>query len=501
MTESRRVIPVAGAPRRAVNINALSQKVEVDNRISLHYYYRIADNLLRQASIYREEKNLIDLYIILLRFSSLICETIPSHRDYQLLLPKQKATFRKKLLDVVNELEALKPMVQHQIDEINGEHMYQTDANEGSNCYDSDFVRKHPPSSPSTMQSVSQLLHKQTIERSQVLPPDRQMDTLFRKLTLNTPYPKEETLSRHSILGPNGLRGQWAGPITGIRVQYPRNIDLEHSGMPGVNQMQSHEIGTYSESNSKGRNSDMDSVLSLDDGSWSVTEEESHSFKTDAAKENYFQLNIRQPSTPPVLAEVWPEVHPISPSKVADPRPGLPKLPQEGDSKSYQKLHVHPISPSKVADPRPGLPKLPQEGDSKSYQKLHVEVIWTDKHGNILRDVTWKCQTTDEEEIFNIQDERSLFPLGWIHVFLLLILHPASKKMTRSYDQHRNTYYSIYLKTPPSQKEDAHYPFLDSIAQRSNPIRIDHERGVLCIVIATSASKLPALSRVYKRDT
>ncbi|KAG0448986.1 hypothetical protein HPP92_027568, partial [Vanilla planifolia] len=339
MTESRRVIPVAGAPRRAVNINALSQKVEVDNRISLHYYYRIADNLLRQASIYREEKNLIDLYIILLRFSSLICETIPSHRDYQLLLPKQKATFRKKLLDVVNELEALKPMVQHQIDEINGEHMYQTDA-QGSNCYDSDFVRKHPPSSPSTMQSVSQLLHKQTIERSQVLPPDRQMDTLFRKLTLNTPYPKEETLSRHSILGPNGLRGQWAGPITGIRVQYPRNIDLEHSGMPGVNQMQSHEIGTYSESNSKGRNSDMDSVLSLDDGSWSVTEEESHSFKTDAAKENYFQLNIRQPSTPPVLAEVWPEVHPISPSKVADPRPGLPKLPQEGDSKSYQKLHV-----------------------------------------------------------------------------------------------------------------------------------------------------------------
>ncbi|KAG0470540.1 hypothetical protein HPP92_017240 [Vanilla planifolia] len=403
MTESRRVIPVAGAPRRAVNINALSQKVEVDNRISLHYYYRIADNLLRQASIYREEKNLIDLYIILLRFSSLICETIPSHRDYQLLLPKQKATFRKKLLDVVNELEALKPMVQHQIDEINGEHMYQTDANEGSNCYDSDFVRKHPPSSPSTMQ----LLHKQTIERSQVLPPDRQMDTLFRKLTLNTPYPKEETLSRHSILGPNGLRGQWAGPITGIRVQYPRNIDLEHSGMPGVNQMQSHEIGTYSESNSKGRNSDMDSVLSLDDGSWSVTEEESHSFKTDAAKENYFQLNIRQPSTPPVLAEVWPE--------------------------------VHPISPSKVADPRPGLPKLPQEGDSKSYQKLHVEVIWTDKHGNILRDVTWKCQTTDEEEIFNIQDERSLFPLGWIHT------HPTQTCFMSSIDLHTHYSYQIML--------------------------------------------------------
>lgn len=34
-------------------------------------------------------------------------------------------------------------------------------------------------------------------------------------------YPKEETLSRHSILGPNGLQGnlgQWARPVTGIRV-------------------------------------------------------------------------------------------------------------------------------------------------------------------------------------------------------------------------------------------------------------------------------------------
>jgi STAM-binding protein len=31
--------------------------------------------------------------------------------------------------------------------------------------------------------------------------------------------PKEETLSRHSILGPNGLSGQWQPPITdkGVR--------------------------------------------------------------------------------------------------------------------------------------------------------------------------------------------------------------------------------------------------------------------------------------------
>uniref|UniRef100_A0A2P2MGB4 USP8 dimerisation domain-containing protein n=1 Tax=Rhizophora mucronata TaxID=61149 RepID=A0A2P2MGB4_RHIMU len=52
-----------------INVNTAARKIEVDNRIPLRNYYRIADNLLRQASVHREEKNVIDLYIILLRFS------------------------------------------------------------------------------------------------------------------------------------------------------------------------------------------------------------------------------------------------------------------------------------------------------------------------------------------------------------------------------------------------------------------------------------------------
>jgi len=102
-----------------LSIAASTQKVDVDNRMSLRYYYRIADNMLKQANIYREEKNLIDLYIILLRFSSLITETIPHHQDYQTSYPKEKTEYRKKLLNVVSELEALKPVVQRQVDELN----------------------------------------------------------------------------------------------------------------------------------------------------------------------------------------------------------------------------------------------------------------------------------------------------------------------------------------------------------------------------------------------
>ncbi|RWW17634.1 hypothetical protein GW17_00018426, partial [Ensete ventricosum] len=102
---------------RAIDINALAQKVEVDNRISLPFYYRIADNLLKQARIYREEKNLIDLYIILLRFSRMVYNN-------QLLLTFFKSF--QKLLDVMNELESLKPEVQRQVDKLNREHTFQT---------------------------------------------------------------------------------------------------------------------------------------------------------------------------------------------------------------------------------------------------------------------------------------------------------------------------------------------------------------------------------------
>lgn len=31
-----------------------------------------------------------------------------------------------------------------------------------------------------------------------------------------------------------------------------------------------------------------------------------------------------------------------------------------------------------------------------------------------------QCQTTNEEEIFDVQDKQSLFPLGWIHVSILI---------------------------------------------------------------------------------
>ncbi|CAN1310196.1 AMSH-like ubiquitin thioesterase 3 [Linum perenne] len=107
--------------------------------------------------------------------------------------------------------------------------------------------------------------------------------------------PKQETLSRHSLLEPNGL-----GVV-------------------------------------------MDSVLSLDDGKWiHPTEELGNTLVREAREDPFHFVGIRQPSAPPVLAQVQHEYAQIPPSKVADPRPGLaPSQDGMSESNSFRPVHMH----------------------------------------------------------------------------------------------------------------------------------------------------------------
>nr|GMD29070.1 AMSH-like ubiquitin thioesterase 3 [Ipomoea batatas] len=207
----------------------MTRKVDVDNRIPLRNYYRIADNILRQANIYRGEKNIIDLYIMLLRYSSLLTETIPCHRDYQTLYPKERTSSRKTLLRVLDELEALKPTFLRQVNELEKRQVtaqpYQLESseitptvssrnslgrpaldNKASSGYDNKWVVSSTTSS-----------WKQNNDHPQVSSLNS-IDLQFQKLSLSLPLPKQETLSRHSLLGPNGLHGQWHGPSAEIKV-------------------------------------------------------------------------------------------------------------------------------------------------------------------------------------------------------------------------------------------------------------------------------------------
>lgn len=432
------------ALERPINVNTIARKIDVDNRITLRNYYRIADNLLRQANIYREEKNIVDLYIILLRYSSLVSETIPFHRDYQVLHAKEKPFYKKKLFSVIDELESLKPEFHRRVNELNKAHAAQQRQFDGlgRTAYGSgstySILDIKQPTSPTLQSSWNRNNnHTQALSSSTL-----QIDKQLQKLSL-LPVPNKETLSRHSFLGPNGLRGQWLGPSADIKVQYPSNTDLTITENSGLNQAGQYSLEAVNGGDSAGDSSTMASVLSLDDGRWPRSSEESCTLLNNGADEDNFQLgNIRQPSPPPVLAQMKEEVFQISPSKVADPRPGPAKPSQDGiaSSSSYQHLYI----PVKMMD---DFLRLARENTAKNLETcgvlagslknkiFHISTLIIPKQES----TSDSCQTLNEEEIFEVQDKLSLFPLGWIHT------HPSQTCFMSSVDLHTHYSYQIML--------------------------------------------------------
>ncbi|XP_077244622.1 AMSH-like ubiquitin thioesterase 1 [Tasmannia lanceolata] len=425
-----------------ISIAASAQKLDVDNRISLRYYYRIADNLLKQAAIHREEKNIIDLYVMLLRFSSLINETIPCHQDYMVSLQREKNYFKKTLLNAISELEAIKPVVQIRLEELNRKHMNQVNRRDQvrHNFFvDSSLewppVQKQTAANSEIRQAQRFVGQNGTSQGSWIHQNKFSSPTM---MSLSIPRPKEETLSRHSILGPNGLYGQWQPPIIDKGVQYPRNIDITPIEIPSLHP--SIENGdTIQKENG---NSILESVLSLDDGRWSRPVEEPNVLNTSDSIKTPDQMDIiRQPSPPPVLADVQ-DLIPLASSEVADSR--------YGPTKSLQDELVHSESPLQLHISIKIMESFMRLAKSNTEKNLETCGVLAGSLKNRIFYMTAliipkqestsdSCQTMNEEEIFDVQDKQSLFPLGWIHT------HPSQSCFMSSIDLHTHYSYQIML--------------------------------------------------------
>ncbi|KAJ0093197.1 hypothetical protein Patl1_24936 [Pistacia atlantica] len=330
-----------------INVNSITRRVEVDNRIPLRYYYRIADNLLKQFGVR----------------NNTISSGLPGNTS------KRKSYLQEgepeRLIAVLDELESLKPEFQHRVNELNRAHgraqlveldsADRTSYGAETSSLEWPIVDKTSHSSMDTKRvqnlSISILpawqfsLHwRNNNDRTQVSSSSSvQLDKQFQRLSVNLPLPNKETLSRHSFLGPNGLRGQWLGPSVGTKVQYPSSTDLSPNEDTSLNQAGPYDMVPSKVGDSGGAVPTMESVLSLDDGRWLKPAEDLCPPMVNEAREDPFQfVSIKQPSPPPVLAQVQQEFAPISPSKVADPRPGPAKPSQDGtlNSSSYQHLHV-----------------------------------------------------------------------------------------------------------------------------------------------------------------
>ncbi|KAL5189113.1 AMSH-like ubiquitin thioesterase 1 [Glycine soja] len=431
-----------------INIAASTQKLDVDNRIALRFYYRIADNILKQADIFRAETNIVDLYIMLLRFSSLVSETIPRHRDYRSSPQGKKEALRKKLLHSMNELEKLKPKVQQKINEFNSRRAYQP--NGWEKCHSNNFM----DFSPAKKQTLTSYNKKKAVipttgefvyqgSRGQQFSSVRPVEENMRRLSLSLLRPKEETLSRHSILGPNGLKGQWRPPASDKGVRYPTIIDLSPVEIPSLQQpLVDGSLTRKDNSISEQHKSDLESILTQSDDCKAKHADEAPSLISFEATEIPAQIEVtRQPSPPPVLAEVQDLVPAM-----------LPHVNEEGckteipmsDSivRAESPLQLH-ISTSMMES----FMKLAKSNTDKNLEtcgilagllknrKFYITTLIIPKQ----EATSSSCQATNEEEIFEVQDKQSLFPLGWIHT------HPTQSCFMSSIDVHTHYSYQIML--------------------------------------------------------
>ncbi|KAK1280759.1 AMSH-like ubiquitin thioesterase 1 [Acorus gramineus] len=431
----------------AINIAAITPKIEVDNRFSLNYYYRVADKILQQADIYREEKNVIDLYIMLLRYSSLVMETIPSHRDYPKFLPKY---IKGKLLNVLKESETLKPEVQLLVEELN--RKYINKVNSWEPTHKNAVINNSwewPPVSRQTPSYDMKMAHRSTGTNGFSRGPIQQDNLLhslsseerFRKLSLNIPRPKEETLSRHSILGPNGLYGQWHPPAVDRGVKYPSNLDLTAIEFPSLTPLQEENVVVKQSDTIEQEKSAFEEVLSLHDDSSSIDAKDPPMITLDALEEPVKIDIIRQPSPPPVLASVQDLVT-VPPSQTANF--------MSGQAKSVLDEIVHSESPLEVHISTKMMDSFMRMAKSNTLKNLETCGVLAGSLKNRKFSITAliipkqestsdTCQTTNEEEIFDYQDKNSLFPLGWIHT------HPTQSCFMSSVDLHTHYSYQVML--------------------------------------------------------
>ncbi|KAK6921195.1 JAB1/MPN/MOV34 metalloenzyme domain, partial [Dillenia turbinata] len=436
-----------------------------------------------QADIFRAEQNIVDLYVMLLRFSSLTTETIPRHQDYRLLPQSQKNYLKKKLLTALTELEELKPAVQQKVDKLNRKRW----TNHNQNVSFGSSPEWPPVRNRLSTNSVITKMPQSTAQefsfrglRNQQVSRSRPVDEHFRRMSISFLRPREETLSRHSILGPNGLWGQWQPPIADKGIQYPSNLDLTPVEIPRFPQHVEDGFTCITDNSSlDSKKLSSEPVARPNDGTNVVKPVEPQPMISFDTTEDSVPDIIRQPSPPPVLAEVQDLI--VEPSnQVSEPECKMENTSLDSLVGSDAPLQLH-ISTSLMES----FMKQAKSNTEKNLEtcgvlagllknrKFYVTALIIPKQES----TSDQCQTTNEEEIFEVQDKRSLFPLGWIHT------HPTQSCFMSSIDVH--THYSYQIMLPeaiaivmaPSDASRKHGIFRLTTPGGMSVIRHCHRRG------------------------
>ncbi|PIA61989.1 hypothetical protein AQUCO_00200168v1 [Aquilegia coerulea] len=91
----------------SVDVNGKS-----NNRFPLSLYFKLANQLIKQAKVFRDERNIIDLCTILERYCRLVSK-IPQHSSYSTYSVQEKLHHNKVHQELTTELENLKSQLSH----------------------------------------------------------------------------------------------------------------------------------------------------------------------------------------------------------------------------------------------------------------------------------------------------------------------------------------------------------------------------------------------------
>ncbi|GER26117.1 COP9 signalosome complex subunit 5 [Striga asiatica] len=191
--------------------------------------------------------------------------------------------------------------------------------------------------------------------------------------------------------------------------------------------------------------------LSLDDRRWlHPSEKYGPPLKHDIKNHDLQLGSIRQPTPPPILAQVQTKLLQVYPYKVS-----WESSTSEGGlsgSRSYHDVHIVTFDaymsimfqPVKMMEDFLRLARTNTAEDLETCGVLagslrdkvfHITTLIIPKQESTSN----SCQTLNEEEIFYVQDSRSLFTLGWIHT------HPTQTCFMSSVDLHTHYSYQVML--------------------------------------------------------
>ncbi|KAI3435549.1 hypothetical protein D9Q98_001614 [Chlorella vulgaris] len=459
----------------------------VDNFASISTYYRSADLLLRQAEVYRRAHNEDELYVMLLRFSGLVIETLPRHRAFVANDTKYQQLKRTLLEVCLPEAERLKANVKLRdvLEKLERQGPFQPTKSVGTvrmsagNLpeihWDELLLRPPPPAAAGTALGVPQpegfdLLSgggpaaaataaaASTASWQPAAAATYSMPTMPAlpelSTTLRLPTASQATLAKHALLPSTAYRLQqqqqqqqrqqrYESPASLLpqRPLYPELAELEPPPPPPPPQQQQ----------------ELDAGLAgLDIGRQQQYQQQ---------YQQQQQQSFPQPSPYNEMQLGPQEVGVVSASRPTQPLP--PDATCCQPPAAGQQQHMVPVHSGEVG----GVSEVKR---LQQVRDVHVSVALMDEFmryavGNTRRNVescgilagtlsaddavftittlivpkqTGTSDTVEmlnEEEIFEVQDSRALYPLGWIHT------HPSQTCFLSSVDVHTHCGFQTML--------------------------------------------------------